>query len=408
MTDEKGTAFVGRQPIYSPDLKVAAYELLFRDAANQSSVTVTNPDHATAAVILSTFAEVGLNNLVGPHPAFLNVTQNFLLQGHAYALPHERVVLELLEDIEPTPEVIAAVAELSDSGYRIALDDFVYEDRLLPLIELADIVKVELPAIDEAELPRHVEILRNSNAQLLAEKVETYAEFELCKELGFDLFQGYFFARPRVISHEKTPSNRISALRLLGRLQSPDVTTAELVRILSSEPTLCYRILRWVNSATNGLSRAIESVSDAINLIGLRRLHALASLCLLTEAGDEKPAELIATSLVRGRMCELLATQLRRAQPETYFMAGLFSTLDAILDKPMEEAVRALSLSGPLTQAIVEHTGPFADVLECVLHYEHGQWTRVEIEGLDNEAIRLAYLQAITWTSESTAQLVEN
>ncbi len=287
-------AFIGRQPIYSPKLEIAAYEVLFRNS-EENFASFDDPDEATAKLIVNLLSEIGFDQIVGKHKAFINITENFLLDGHAAVLPRNRVVLEVLEDIKPSPQVIKALRNLSERGFTIALDDFVYSPELQPLVDIADIIKVELPAISVEDLPAHVAKLRESKAELLAEKVETYEEFKRCKKLGFEYFQGYFFCKPNVIQGKRVPVNRLAALRLLNGLRDSNSTAAELTQIVSTEPSLCYKLLRFVNSASCGLSQRIDSIQTAITLVGLKRLNAFVRLALLSEVADGKPTHLVVT-----------------------------------------------------------------------------------------------------------------
>jgi EAL and modified HD-GYP domain-containing signal transduction protein len=214
--------FVGRQPIYTRKLDVCAYELLFR--SNETNrAQVVNGNQATSQVILNTFMEIGLDTIVGQKRAFINLTRDFLLQEYSAVFPAKRVVLEVLEDVPVDAALIAAVRRLSAQGYTIALDDFVYHERLRPLVEVADIIKVDVLALDRKTLSEHSTLLRQYNVQLLAEKVETQDAFKFCKALGFDYFQGYFFCKPEIIKGHRVPANRLATLQLLARLRDPDV-----------------------------------------------------------------------------------------------------------------------------------------------------------------------------------------
>ncbi len=394
--------FIGRQPIYAPDLKLAAYEVLFRDGPENAAM-IKDGDQATAELILNLFSEIGFEQIVGQVPAFINVTRNFILDGHAEALPKDLVVLEVLEDVRPEPELIAALRDLSSKGYTIALDDFVYAPELRPLVEIADIVKVELPAISADELPHHVDQLRRDNVKLLAEKVETYEEFERCKQLGFDYFQGYFFCKPKVIQGKRLPINRIAALRLLSQIRQSNAKIEDLAAVLSTEPSLCYKLLRFVNSASCALSHRIDSIQAAITLVGMNRLSSFARLALLARAAEEKPPHLIVTALTRARMCELLATKSNLRRPEIFFIAGLFSVLDAILDLPMPDALAALPLDAEIQSALLNQDGPLAEIVQCVVNYDQARFDHVQVKGLDSYAVRTAYLDALIWAAEASS-----
>jgi EAL and modified HD-GYP domain-containing signal transduction protein len=392
-------ALVGRQPIYSRQLDVVAYELLFR-SDDLDRATFTDGDRATARVILNAFMEIGLDQVVGDHRAFINFTRAFIVGEHCLALPKERVVVEVLEDVEPDEEVLAALKVLSDRGYTIAIDDFVYRDELKPFLQLADIIKLDLPAVDRATLRQHVRLLREFDVDLLAEKVETQEDFQFCKEIGFDYFQGYFFCKPNTIAGTHNAVNRVATLRLLAKLQDPETKFDDLDKVIGQDPTLSYKLLRYVNSAIYSLSRKIESINEAIVFVGMQRIRTWSSIVMLASMED-KPRELIVTALVRARMCELIATALKQARPECYFTVGLFSVLDALFDRPMTEIVKSLPLSQEIASALIEHDGPMGGTLQCTLAYECGQWHNIDSEKLDAEHLRNIYLDSVDWTSKS-------
>lgn len=395
--------YVGRQPIYDRDLNVYAYELLYR-GGEHNQADFPDGDTATSQVILNTFLDIGLNQIVGHHPAFINMTRNFLVGTSPLPLPPERVVLEILEDIDIDPELVAAISALAASGYRIALDDFVYHDTLRPLVEVADIIKIDLMALDRTGLKEHVSILQNNDAILLAEKVETQEDYEFCRELGFDLFQGFFFCRPNVIKGQRIPANRLATLQLLSALQQPDSEVKELEKIISQDVSLSYRLLRLINSAFYSPARPIESIRQAVVYLGSSAIKNWATLLSLAKI-ENKPDELITTALVRAKMCELFAQEVAQKNQDSFFTVGLFSTLDAMIDAPMDEIISSLPLAEEITAALLRHEGSAGQALACVLAYEHGDWEQVEFEGLDSDKIQNIYLQAVTWADELTSAI---
>jgi EAL and modified HD-GYP domain-containing signal transduction protein len=396
--------FVGCQPIYNSDLVVHAFELLFRGGAG-SHASFTDGDHATAAVIINVFTEIGLDNIVGEYPAFINVTRNFILNHHAMSLPRDRVVLEVLEDIQPDPQIIDALQMLSSQGYTIALDDFVYSRQMEPLIDIADIIKVELPAIEDSDLPRHVELLRRSKAKLLAEKIETYEQFEFCRELGFDLYQGYFLSKPRIVRGKSTSTGSLTAVKLVGQLSDPAVAVDDLVKTMRTDPSLCYKLMKYINSAAGGHTQPVDSLSAAITCIGLRRLQSFTILTTFAMGTGRRPIQLIVTTLTRGRMCELLSIAQGKGRPDMYFLAGLFSMLDALLDQPMQQILSAVPLAESISSAILDSEGPLSDILTCVLNYETGNFDAVDLPDVDADGIRTAYLEAVKWATRSATSI---
>jgi EAL and modified HD-GYP domain-containing signal transduction protein len=396
-------AFVGRQPIFDASRNVVAYELLFRRGST-SSAEIEDGDLATAQTLVGGIMDFGLDHLVGDKLAFVNMTRSFLLgQDRLPALQH-RLVLEVLEDITPDAEVIAAVANLARRGYTIALDDFIFREELLPLVELAHIIKLELPKIDPAELAGHVRRLRQYPCRLLAEKVETYAEFERCRALGIDYFQGYFLSKPETLSSRKLPANKLAVLRILSQVQNPDITLDELERLITTDVALSYRILRFANSAHAGAGRKVDSVRRAVVVTGMQQIRSWISLIALARL-DDKPAELLRTALMRSRLCELLGRELGHGATDADFSAGLFSTLEALLDKPIKEILESLPLETTLAAALRWHEGPVGAVLRCTLAAERCDWAPALELGLTEERAAGLYLEAIAWTESSWASL---
>ena len=297
--------FIARQPIFDRNLDLFAYELLFRDAET-AAARIVDGDAATSQVLSNAFSVIGLDELVGDHLAFINFSGAYLLERPHISLPANHVVLELLEDSQPSDALIARLAALRGQGFRIALDDFVYRDELIPLLEVADIVKVQLPALTRRQLADHVDRLRTYPVKLLAEKVETQDEFELCHALGFDYFQGFFLSRPRTLRHNALPVHRLPMLRLLAALNDPDISMEQLERAITEDVTLSYRLLRYLNSSQFPTRTEIDSIRQAILYLGLDELRSWASMLAMV-AVDDKPEELIASLMTRARMCENLA-----------------------------------------------------------------------------------------------------
>jgi len=397
--------YIGRQPIYDRRLNVYAYELLFR-AAQDNSANFTDGDQATTDVIVNTFLEIGLDNIVGNRPAFINLTRSFFVGQHTISLPKDRVVLELLEDIDADSEVITGVKRLSEQGYTIALDDFIYHESLQPLVDLADLVKIDILALDKDGIRQHVRKLRQHSLRLLAEKVETQEDFDFCMSLGFDYFQGYFFAQPKVIHGQRLPNNRLAILKLLSQLQDPDITPQQLEDLISQDIALSYRLLRYVNSAAVALSRKIESIQQAVVIVGMKTIKSWTILLAMSQV-DNKPAELAVTAMVRGKMAEGLAVALNAGHPESFFTVGLFSALDALMDNSMEEILTQLPLADHIAAALLHHQGQHGEILGCVLAYERGQWEKLGCQQLGTHKIRECYLTALQWAGAISRQLIE-
>lgn len=399
--------FVGRQPIYNREMEVIAYELLFRGGGSHTSAQIVDADQATSQVILNTFMEIGLERIVGRLPAFINLTRGFLSGKYQLLVPPERVVLEVLEDIEVDEDLIANLRALSSRGYKIALDDFIYEQRYKDLIDVADIVKIDLLALDRDTLKKDTLMLRQHEVKLLAEKVETPDDFEFCKGLGFDYFQGFFFAKAKTISFQRAPTSRLAVLRTLAKVQDPGAGIAELDDYLSQDISLKFKLLNYINSNQFTLAQRIDSVRRALVLLGVKNIRNWLSLIALAGISD-KPDYLLINAMIRAKMCELIAHAAKIPNQEDYFTAGLFSSLDTLLEAPMEEILSSLPLSGDIGQAILSQAGTLGDALACVLRYERGAWDEVSFAPLDPDVIKDCYLTAIAWASETAQALASS
>jgi EAL and modified HD-GYP domain-containing signal transduction protein len=390
-------AIVARQPICDRSQRTFAYELLFREPATEQCV-FDSGDEATSRVVFNFIVEIGLERLVGPAQAFINLTRDFMLGMNCGLLPRERVVLEILEDSIPDPDFLRELAVLKAKGYRFALDDFNFQEQLSPFLPYCTFIKVDLRLVDRQRLVREMPVLRALPVKLLAEKVETEEEFEFCVALGFDYFQGYFFCRPKIVSAATMPTNRLTLCRLLTRIQQPDVTSQEVESIVGEDPAMSYRLLRYINSAAVSIPRKIESIKHAVGMIGLERIRTLSSLVMLSSL-DDKPRELIKTSVIRARMCQLLG-QGQSGQHDSYFTTGLFSTLDAFLNCPMETALELLPLSDEIRAALLRHEGPLGRVLASVIAFELVDWDALDRMEIEPARIAQAYFDSVGWGEE--------
>ena len=365
-------AFVGRQPLFDRRLDVVGYEILFRHDAAVNSAVIDDQNRATSDVIVSTFTDVDLEEILGGKRALLNVTRDLILEGIPTLLPPERVIVEVVETAIVDDRLIAALHGLRSQGYTIALDDWISFSRLRPLLPVADIVKIDIQAFEQSRLIAEVGWLKTFGVQLVAEKVETYAELRRCRELDFDYFQGFFLSKPQVLKRTAVPPNQISTLELITQMQDPDVAIEDLAAIIRRDVALSYKLLRIVNSAYYSLPRHVESIKDAIVLLGTRQIGSWVSLINLAQIA-RKPKELTITALVRARMCELISAELGRSDGDAFYTAGLFSVLDALLDVPLETALEALPLSDDVRNAIGRHDGVMGRTLAAVIAFERGE-----------------------------------
>lgn len=392
---------IARQPIVDRGLNLIGYELLFRPA--QCGAAGTSGDGATSQVLLNSFVEIGLENLVAEHLAFVNITQSLLASDRLTEIPSKQLVLEILEDVVPDEVVVEAVARLSDRGYRIALDDFIYRPELDPLIRIADIIKFDVLQTPAGEVAGLITRLREINPRLvfLAEKVETHEEFERFAALGIEHFQGYFFARPRVLTGKTIKSNQAVVLDLLARVHEPDITADALASLISSDVSLCHKMLRYINSPATGLRQEISSIQQAVVLLGLSTIQNWVTLLAMSDLHG-KPPVLLNTALVRARCCELLARAAGLETPESYFMVGLLSVVDGLLDQPMEQVLEQLPLPEGFKLALLTGQGTQGEALRCVMTAERDTDETLRFQDLEPAEVSRSLVDAIHWSYEHT------
>ncbi len=388
--------FVGRQPIYDREQNVYAYELLFRNS-DQNFAQIDDPDKATSELVINALTEIGLNNIVGDKLGFINLTRNFVTGSLPLPGAEDRLVLEVLEDIELDDSVLNGIQRLKQKNYIIALDDFIFHPHLEPLVEIAHIIKIDLMALDQQQLKDHVDRLSKYPVKLLAEKVETHEEYQRCLDYGFEYFQGYFFSKPNIIQGQRTPANRMALLNLLGKISNPDVDVDELEHLISQDVTLSFRLLRYINSSQYAMEKSVDSVKHAVMLLGMDTVRSIAYLIVFSSIED-KPFELFVSALIRAHMCELLAEKIEESQlAATYFTVGLFSTMDAIMDQPIEDVLGQLPLKQAVSDAILNHEGTMGRALQASIAYERGEWDELEDTIVESDIIVNVYLQALSW-----------
>jgi len=298
--------FVARQPIIDRNEKIFAYELLFRQG-NETSYSSVDGDKATGDVISNSFLTIGMDTLTGGKRGFINFTTNLIKNKIAYSLPKEYVGIEILENIEPDQEIILACKELKEAGYLIVLDDFVFEPKFRPLIELADIIKVDFLSTDVQERRNIIRRLGSGKIKFLAEKVETRDDFEQALQMGYSYFQGYYFYKPVVISGKAIPLFKLNYLRLMGEINNPNVDFDKITAFIRGDVSLSYNLLKFINSSVFGFKTKINSIKQALVLLGLSEVRKWASIMVLQNLGEDKPDALIVNSVVRATFGEALA-----------------------------------------------------------------------------------------------------
>jgi EAL and modified HD-GYP domain-containing signal transduction protein len=397
-------ALVARQPILNAQLSVVAHELLYRSAPEATGAAPPDGSLATARVIVDACVEIGLDRLTGSVPAHINFPRQLLISDAPLPVDPRRVVIEVLESVRVDSEVIAALSTWRQRGHRIALDDFSLEESDIGLLAFAHIAKLDVKQLGGRRLERTYRELRTRNLVLIAEKVETVEEFERCKALGFDAFQGYFLGRPELFRGKRFPTDRIATLRILAELQNPEVEAKALEQLVARDASTSYRILRCIKSSYYGLARPVESLRQAIVVLGLEELRRLCTVVLLGKF-DDRPVELLLNALVRARMCELLAKGMGVRDTGPYFMTGLFSRLDSLLGVPLEEALGTVNLADGVVRALLHGEGDLGRTLLCVEDYESGRWDGLNAYGWDSQQVRDAYLGALAWADGNTSLL---
>ncbi|WP_178862879.1 EAL and HDOD domain-containing protein [Thiomicrorhabdus cannonii] len=391
--------FVGRQPILDREMNLFAYELLFRGNSEDNRALVVGGDSASAQVMLSAFGDIGLPEVVGDRRAFINFTEGLLNPEYEAFFPRRHIVIEVLESVEVTPHLIASLQHLKQKGFVIALDDYVFNPALEVLEDYADIIKVDILEVGPKPLIEHTAKLRAKGIKLLAEKVETKEQFEYCKKLGFDYFQGYFFAKPNIVQGKRLPANKLAILELLSRVYDPDIDLRRLSELISRDLTMSQKLLRFVSSNLR-MQREISSIHDAVLQFGLQRLKSWTSMLVISGV-DDKPLELFKTALIRAKFCELVGARLRETSVDTYFTVGLFSSLDAVMDVEMKSLLDKMNLCQEVKLALLERRGKLGVVLDAVCGLEKGATDFALPNGVSGKELSTLYLQAMRFAEEA-------
>ena len=386
---------VGRQPIFDAKLAVRGYELLFRDPMFPG----LNGDAMTADVLVHAGLDIGLPSLVGNKLAFVNATRAFLVGEQEVPFPARQTVVEILEDVPREPEVVAGCRRLAQNGYTLALDDYISACGEDPFLGLVSIVKLDVLALSPAELVNAVRQCAPFGVELVAEKVETREQFAACRELGFDLYQGYLLSRPEVVVGQALSPGRLACMRIIEKLCDAETSAGEIENMVLTDAALSYRFLRAAGAgAARGLFRRLSSVRDAVVLLGQRRLRAWVMLMLLADS-HEGSDEQLTIALTRARMSELMAGVLEPRLADSAYTVGLVSALDLLLNAPLPKIVDGLSLSCELEDALLGHNGLLGRVLADVLAWEVGCESFQLRSGAAPADVEGCYLQALVWAN---------
>ncbi len=392
--------YVARQPIFDREEKVFGYELLFRNGlVNAFSGDTDEASRAT----LDRSLLMGLDVLCDGRRAFVNCTRDTLIKGLVTLLPSISTVVEILEDVPPDPDVLAACRSLKEAGYMLALDDYIAGDKREPLAEIADIIKVDLQLTTEEQRLTLIRQYGPWRCRMLAEKVETHADFERSRDHGFVYFQGYFFRRPEMLNTHDMPANRLHYRRMLQEVSRPGINIAGLETLIRAEASICYRLLRYLNSSIFGFKSEIHSVRHALSMLGEREVRRWVRLVVAVGAGEDKTSDLVLSALVRGRFGELLAPRVKHGDSDL-FLLWLLSLIDAMLEMPMGEILERIPLDHETKAGLLGQPSLLRPVYQLMLARESGEWEAVAALCrslcLESEEVAGFYWQAQQWARE--------
>jgi c-di-GMP-related signal transduction protein len=351
---------------------------------------------------------MGMDQITGGTKAFINFTQELLLQKTPLLFPKDHLIVEILENVLPTEAVILACREMATAGYQLALDDFIDDPALEPLIAMAGIIKIDIRLTPGDQARAILNRLSAYRVKFLAEKVETYEEYETYLEMGFDYFQGYFFSKPQVLKAQDISPGKISLLQIMAEVNRDEMQISAVEKLISRDVSVSFKLLRYINSPYYIRGQEISSIRQAVLRLGEAGIRRFIPIILMSAFADNKPHELIRSSVIRARFCELLCenTPTRLKGPEL-FTLGLFSMLDAILDEQMDNLIKKLPFSKDICNALLSGTGEIAEYLNLVRAYEIGDWIAVsqsaEIIGINKDRIPMLYWDSVVWADTLTA-----
>jgi EAL and modified HD-GYP domain-containing signal transduction protein len=396
------SALFARQAIYDTKGSVCAYELLYRAgnlfrAVIDASVEDAG-DKATSFILSHLFKDLDINSIIGSHPAYINFTRNHILQKIPALLPKHRIVIELLENTFVDDALLENIKLFKQQGYRLALDDFIFQEEFIPLIELADVIKIEVIGLDKQKIKNLLAPLQGSKVLLLAEKIENRNQLMLCKELGFDLFQGFFLNHPDLIQENVLTEKKADLLKLIAEIYDPGIQIKKMENLIFKIPNLSEQILRLANSQLRSKDKKIHSLREIIQQFQLEELRNWVVLLLLFSL-NEKANDLFERTLIRAKMCQILATISDLTNPNQAYTAGLLSTLDAILNQSMSLLLSKTQLNQELNEALLLHKGPSGYLLAMTEAYEQANFNLLDYIKFTSEDYSQSYLEAISYAN---------
>lgn len=399
--------YAARQPILDINKKLFAYELLFRDSIDNVFPEI-DADEATTKMIEASNFNVGLSEFTGSKPAFINFTLETLSKGYPETLSTDEVVIEILETVKPGKKLLEICQDLNEKGYTIALDDYIHQPVWRHFYPFIKIIKIDwqditIEAIKEIKLA----ITEFPHIQLLAEKVETYEEYNQALELGFELFQGFFFAKPEMVKTKNLSPSQMAMAELLYETSKPDLDLASITSVFERDVTLSYKLLRYANSPIFRRRSEISTIKQALVILGSGELKRFLGLMFAANVNPDKPSELINSAMARAKFCELVAEQVNSPLDTSIaFLTGLLSLIDAIVDEELDTILAKLPLAQEIKDTLLTRKGVMAALIKLVELIEHADWQKTNIVmgklGVEKSKVVRSYNQAIAWADEQS------
>ncbi|PRO73157.1 diguanylate phosphodiesterase [Alteromonas alba] len=396
-------AYVARQPIVDTSQQLYAYELLFRDGEKNCFPNIS-PDEATSRILAASHLNVGLEAVTNGALAFINFHTDTLLYRFPTSLDPNNVVIEITETVDVSDDLVEACQQINAQGYRLALDDYDLEEKWQALLPLISIVKFDITTVTDQQIRETVPLLKAHNIKLVAERVETKEQFHYYRQLGFDYFQGYFFARPEVIRHRKMSSSAVNMLELLKESTAAELNIENINTILERDVSLSYLLLRFINNPTVNKRNEITSLKHAMNFMGEQEVRKFIALLSLANLSDGQPGEILSMSLVRARFCELILVAMKdHSKPNSGFLTGMLSLIDTLMEQEMRELVSKLPLPGDVSGALCGENNQLKQCLHLATAFERGQWGIVRAIGtrfgLTQKQLHEIYISALSWAA---------
>ena len=394
-------SYVARQPIFNTDQSVYGYELLYRGFSKNNTEKVDG-DTATSEVLINSFSTIGIESITQKKRAFINFTKKLLVKEVPTIFDKEIIIVEVLENIEINQQMIAICKKLKDKGYIIALDDFIFDESYLPLLKIADIIKVDFLYSTQSQRKKIESIAREHAVTLLAEKIETREEFERAKELGYSYFQGFFFKKPEIFEGDEIPVYPNNYFMALDELNKKEPDFNKVADIIRNDMSLSYKLLKLINSAAFGMRTEVKSIKQALVILGIAEMKKWLNLIVLKKIAKDEPKEIMKTALIRAKTAEEIGKEIvTGVNPSELFLIGLFSMLDTLMHQDKKLLMEDLPISQRIKDAILGKEGIYRDILQLIISYEEGRWNMVDIFckklELDKEKISTSFISSIEW-----------